>query len=127
MLIDHAEYLTPNFQMGEFVPPDIHAVPDNIARNIIHCAHRLQATRDILGGPFIITSGYRTPDQNKAAGGASGSYHMKGMAVDLYIPHLPFPDLEEILEFWSGGMKVYRPTAKSRGHVHLDIGPKRRW
>lgn len=33
----------------------------------------------------LITSGYRDPERNKAAGGVSNSWHTKGMAVDLYL------------------------------------------
>lgn len=32
---------------------------------------------------FIITSAYRTPEQNKAAGGVPTSQHLKGEAIDL--------------------------------------------
>lgn len=31
---------------------------------------------------FTITSAYRTPEQNKAAGGAPTSQHLKGEAID---------------------------------------------
>lgn len=31
---------------------------------------------------FTITSAYRTPEQNKAAGGVSSSQHLKGEAID---------------------------------------------
>lgn len=36
--------------------------------------------------PLIITSGYRCPAENTAAGGVSDSLHMEGLAVDLYTP-----------------------------------------
>ncbi len=45
----------------------------------------LQKIRDHFGRPVKITSGYRCPTRNKAVGGTSGSYHMKGMASDIVI------------------------------------------
>lgn len=45
---------------------------------------RLDMARHRAGVPFVITSGYRTPEQNFAVGGVSGSSHEKGLAVDLH-------------------------------------------
>lgn len=42
----------------------------------------LQKIRDI-GGRLTINSAYRTPSHNKAVGGASNSYHVKGRAFDI--------------------------------------------
>ena len=43
----------------------------------------LDEAREIAGVPFVITSGYRTPAENQAAGGVSESAHESGKAVDL--------------------------------------------
>ena len=45
----------------------------------------LDILREKLGKPVIITSGYRTPEWNKKAGGAKYSYHMRGMAADIRV------------------------------------------
>lgn len=42
----------------------------------------LQKIRDV-GGVVTINSAYRTPSHNKAVGGASNSYHVKGRAFDI--------------------------------------------
>ena len=47
-----------------------------------------QPMRDALG-PIRITSGYRSPELNRAIGGSSKSQHCKGQALDL--------------QFWKGG------------------------
>lgn len=47
---------------------------------------RLDLAREYAGVPFIITSGYRTPEQNEAAGGKSNSAHLRGKAVDISAP-----------------------------------------
>lgn len=44
----------------------------------------LQKARDILGDAIHITSGYRSDELNKIIGGAVGSQHTKGQAVDCY-------------------------------------------
>ena len=43
----------------------------------------LQLARDIVGLPFHINSAYRSPEHNKAVGGAKNSYHVRGMAFDI--------------------------------------------
>jgi zinc D-Ala-D-Ala carboxypeptidase len=44
---------------------------------------RLQALRDRLGKPLIVRSGYRSPEHNRAIGGAKHSKHMVGAAFDI--------------------------------------------
>ncbi len=43
----------------------------------------LDRARHKAGIPFIVTSGYRTDEDNFSAGGVSDSAHTKGLAVDL--------------------------------------------
>ena len=45
----------------------------------------LDILRNKIEKPVIITSGYRTPEWNKKAGGAKYSYHMRGMAADIKV------------------------------------------
>ena len=41
---------------------------------------KLQALRDRLGKPLIVRSAYRSPEHNRAVGGATRSKHMDGAA-----------------------------------------------
>ena len=43
----------------------------------------LDRARGLAKVPFSITSGYRTPEQNRDVGGVCDSAHTKGLAVDL--------------------------------------------
>lgn len=45
----------------------------------------LDPLRSAWGKPIIVTSGYRSPEVNKAIGGVKTSQHLKGEAVDLDI------------------------------------------
>ena len=44
---------------------------------------KLQALRDRLGKPLIVRSAYRSPEHNRAVGGARASKHMDGTAFDI--------------------------------------------
>jgi zinc D-Ala-D-Ala carboxypeptidase len=44
---------------------------------------KLQALRDRLGKPLIVRSAYRSPEHNRAVGGAPRSKHMDGTAFDI--------------------------------------------
>mgnify|MGYP000044741057 FL=1 len=44
---------------------------------------KLTQAREIAGIPFVITSGYRCAEHNKAVGGVAGSAHTTGWAVDI--------------------------------------------
>ena len=44
---------------------------------------KLQALRVRLGKPLIIRSAYRSPEHNRAVGGAKASKHMEGIAFDI--------------------------------------------
>lgn len=66
----------------------------NVTRNLILlCNHILQPLRDAYGKPIIVNSGYRSPELNKAIGGAKNSQHKLGQAADikgtnpLQLPH----------------------------------------
>ena len=45
----------------------------------------LQALRNYIGKPLVITSGNRCPDYNASIGGSKGSYHIRGRAADIQI------------------------------------------
>lgn len=79
----------------------------------------LEALRQELGVPFVITSGYRCPAHNRLVGGAANSYHVQGMAADIACPQ-DFT-VEEFgrlcLRHGFTGVGVY-PT-----FVHVDVRP----
>lgn len=55
-----------------------------VNRNITPATQQaLQRMQEIYGGPVTVSSGYRDPGRNANAGGASGSQHIHGTAVDI--------------------------------------------
>ncbi|MEN6585978.1 MAG: D-Ala-D-Ala carboxypeptidase family metallohydrolase, partial [Sulfuricella sp.] len=79
-----SERLSPNFTRAEFAckcgcgfaEPDPALVTG------------LQALRDALGKPIIITSGCRCAKHNTAEGGAKRSMHVAGKAADIRVARM---------------------------------------
>jgi zinc D-Ala-D-Ala carboxypeptidase len=85
---------------------------------------KLQALRDRLGKPLILTSAYRSPEHNKRVGGAKNSRHMQGDAFDVMMTnHDPqsFEAAARAVGFTGFG---YYPKS---GFMHVDTGPARSW
>lgn len=88
-------------------------------------AEKVKETESASGKSLTITSGFRDPSRNAAAGGAKNSAHTSGKAVDIQFRG-NVEDTVNLIQKASasgiGGIGVYRP-----GFVHLDTGPKRVW
>lgn len=78
------------------------------------CELILQPLRDSLDRPVLVSSGYRSPELNRAVGGAKNSCHMFGRAADISVPgmtvygvchrivslHLPFRQCIDEFNAW---------------------------
>jgi len=85
---------------------------------------KLQALRNRLGKPLIIRSAYRSPEHNRAVGGAPASKHMQATAFDIAMAnHDPaaFEAAARAIGFLGFG---YYPRS---GFMHIDLGPTRSW
>lgn len=85
---------------------------------------KLQALRVKLGKPLIVRSAYRSPEHNKAVGGAKASKHMLGEAFDISMAnHDPvvFEAAAREVGFLGFG---YYPRS---GFLHIDLGSAREW
>jgi zinc D-Ala-D-Ala carboxypeptidase len=84
----------------------------------------LQALRDRLGKPLIVRSAYRSPEHNRAVGGAERSLHMQGIAFDIAMtnhdPH-SFEQAARAVGFRGIG------TYPRSDFMHVDLGPARQW
>lgn len=84
--------------------------------------HLLDWVRDICGFPIVITSGFRTPEQNSAAGGVEDSTHLEGLAVDIRAPVDPI--MREKL-VWALGMAGFNRCGSYPKHFHVDLSEKK--
>ena len=85
---------------------------------------KLQALRDKLKRPLLITSAYRSAAHNKAVGGAKNSQHRLGKAFDVIMSN------QDPVEFEKAAREVgftgfgYYPK---QNFMHIDTGPARSW
>lgn len=79
--------------------------------------------------PFHIISGYRSPKTNEKLRKmgrkvAKRSYHLKGKAIDIFLPDVPLKKLHRAaLKLKAGGVGYYPHS----NFVHIDTGPVRSW
>ena len=121
--------LTKNFTFKEFESKDGAKMPQDVKENIKLLATELEKIRSAFKSPIKINSGYRSPKHNASIGGASNSYHMKGMAADFNVegrtPRQVVSIIEQMIAdglLKQGGLGLYD------NWVHYDIrGSKARW
>jgi uncharacterized protein YcbK (DUF882 family) len=88
--------------------------------------------QDVHGAqPYNIVSSYRTPATNaylrsKSSAVAENSQHMKGKAMDVFIPGVPLATLRAAAMRHQVGGVGYYPTSGSP-FVHMDTGGVRAW
>ncbi len=145
-----ATQLTPHFTLQEMVFSQ-HAIrlginntpsEQQIAALKTLCENVLEPLRKKVGKAVHISSGYRSPDLNRAIGGSYTSQHMRGEAADIHVEgyttqalfallkssDLPFDQLIEEFDSW---VHVSYSTERQRrqalyaykdaeGHVHYD-------
>lgn len=121
--------LTPNFTLAEFQSRDGAPMPADVQANIIRLANALQIIRNELNVPITITSGYRSPEHNRAVRGASNSTHIRGLGADFQARGIAPVAVAAVIErlisegkIPQGGLKAYSTW------VHYDIrGTRARW
>ena len=85
---------------------------------------RLQALRDRLGKSLIVRSAHRSPEHNRAVGGAKASKHMGGTAFDIATSnHDPLAFEAAARSVGLLGFGFYPRW----GFIYVDLGPAREW
>ena len=117
--LNDINYLLRDFRSKESIKIDI---------KLLDALHNLGS---LVGSKkdYHVISGYRSPATNaqlkrQGRNVAKKSFHMKGQAIDVYLPDI---DLERLhraaLELNIGGVGYYQTS----GFIHIDTGPVRRW
>jgi len=120
-------YISESFTVGEYLRYDPKRIPtsDTVKKNAKAIIDEAQKIREAWGSPLVITSGFRPPAVNRAAGGVSNSQHLNGSAIDIK------PANGKIFEFQSWLDARYDKAlgyGARKGFVHIDLRPgKIRW
>ncbi|MBC7140509.1 MAG: DUF882 domain-containing protein [Defluviimonas sp.] len=107
-----------------FSPAEIACRGTGAIRINTEAMDKLQSLRNRLGKPLIVRSAYRSPEHNRAVGGATRSKHMEGTAFDIAMAnHDPaaFEAAARAVGFLGFG---FYPRS---GFMHVDLGPARQW
>lgn len=105
----------PSFKPSEVACKDGSIMIDTAAMDA------LQALRNRLGAPIVLTSAYRSPQHNQRVGGAPRSRHMLAEAFDIVIAgHDPLEVELFARECGFHGIGRY----PDQGFIHVDIRPE---
>ena len=120
--------LSPHFHVREFRCRD-GSDPVFVDTALVELLERI---REHFGKAVTITSAYRTPVHNAAAGGARFSQHLYGRAADIRVQGVSVEDVaayaESLLPDWGGVGRYPVKAGRATGWVHVDTrANKSRW
>lgn len=114
--------MTPHFTFDEAVKTNtgLGNMPSaRVAAQIGVTACHMERVREILGSPVFVSSWYRSPAVNLAAGGVSTSDHMRGGAVDFTCPGFGSP-YDVAVRLRDSGIK-FDQLILEYGWVHISF------
>ena len=121
--------LSPNFTLAQLTHSDaalasgIVNQPDQAhIAGLMRLAQTLELVKSLLQAPLSISSAYRCPELNAVVGGAPGSRHALGLAVDFTCPRFgtPLAAARAIADSTLG----FDQLIHEYGHwVHLGLAP----
>ena len=106
------------FKLSEFDSKDIPGSGDRMrASTLLKC----DALRENYGSPLVPSSGYRSPERNKAVGGVKNSSHLLGFAVDF--KNITDENLIKFLDAsWDAGFRRFGIMTTA---IHVDDDPSK--
>ena len=94
---------------------------DEIKGNLILLCTKLDTVRDFFKKPMIVHCMYRPKEYNSLIGGAVGSAHIEGLAIDFHVINRSCDEVREmllpLLEQWKFRME----DLPGSNWVHLDL------
>lgn len=122
----YAEFTKTSTGLNNDIPNDL-----RLLENLVDLARFLDKIRDELGMAIIVTSGYRSPEVNKAVNGATNSHHTMCLAADIKCQNMS--KLEAILDKHINELdeygKYYNSLDSRKKELlwfHVSIGPLKR-
>ncbi len=124
--------LSPNFTLVEAMKSQTaerrgidNEPPEDVIPRLRQTAHLiLEPVRAHYGMAFSPSSWYRSPELNRAIGGASQSQHIDGYAVDFELPGVSNYDLacwiRDNLSYDQLILECYQPSIPMSGWVHAS-------
>lgn len=117
----------PKFTWAEalYLPSfNIHAIPNKeVIRNIKEFAPKVQAVRNLLGWPMLITSWWRPKKYNVLIGGSRNSWHITGGACDFRCPGVSADKIREMLLPFLEDLGLRMENLPGSNWVHIDNKP----
>lgn len=102
-----------------FTAEEVEGLDDEFVAKLDQARHAAQT-------PFVITSGFRTPEKNQSVVGAvPDSSHLKGLAVDLLIEnsHQVWQIVAGLLTVGINRIGIYVNKENVPTHIHCDTDP----
>ena len=98
--------------------------PPPVLTRLTETARILETVRALLGNrPILVTSGYRSPEVNRAVGGSATSAHMRGEAADFICPAFGSP--RAVCRAIAASDLRFDQLIEENGRwVHLGLGGK---
>lgn len=126
-------HLSEHFQLGELCKTNVKTADGNIPSHVAIenlknlCENWLEDLRyshntlygDNVDEPIIITSGYRSPEVNKAVGGSPNSNHLTGCAVDIRCI-----SIEQALRYANILLDIAAGTKRDYDELLIERSPK---
>jgi hypothetical protein len=117
---DFSALITSNLTVGEVLQFDARRRPapqSSVIPRILETCLEFQAIRTAWGRPLGVTSFYRPEPINREVGGVLNSFHVSGLAMDIYPIGMPLQALYNyLISRWTGGFG----DGRGRGFIHLD-------
>jgi len=99
--------------------------PPDIVATLRTTAARMEQVRRLLGDRVItVSSGYRSPELNRAVGGARTSAHLTGHAVDFNC--WGYGDPRDVCRAIAGSTIPFDQLIEEGGWTHISFDPRMR-
>jgi hypothetical protein len=130
--------ISEHFTVGEatYLPSwDTYHIPSDIEKeNILKTAEKMELIREFLNSlpihihcwirPKIVNSPkshYHAKNYNAAVGGAPGSAHPEGLAVDFHVSKMTCSEVRAVLQPKLVDFDIRMEDINSEGWVHIDL------